>query len=122
MSDDREAQEWLNDGRFTDRGRTVNYTRAGQTVAVEVFTGRVTVVTRDRGGVATVARSRDYFLRPAALDFGAGPVRPAANDRITDPDPVEGGTFDVVPLEGEPSWRWTDEFKILIRLHCLEGG
>jgi hypothetical protein len=118
----REAMQRLNARRFQTDGRDVTYVRAGQSIPVTAFTGRVTVITRDHGDGTFVARSREYFVEPAALDFGAGRTLPQVHDRIIDPDPGDGGTFDLMPLEGESFWRWTDEHKILYRLHALEVG
>lgn len=120
----RDAMRWLAQKKAETDGRAVTYTRGTSSVTLTVVVGRVPFVVRDRQGlVTTVARQRDYILPdPAALDFGAGKVNPEAGDRVTDPDPDDGGTFELVAPEGEHCWRWTDGYGTALRLHTLKVG
>lgn len=103
-------------------GRSVTYTRGEATVVVTAIIGRVPVVVRERlsGEASFVSRNRDYILTvPSELaEFGL----PADGDRIVDTDPDDGGTFELRPLEGEPSWRWCDGYGSALRLHTLKVG
>lgn len=105
-------------------GRSVTYTRGELVAVVTALVGRVPVVVRERlGGEASfVSRNRDYILTAPAEEFTATFGVPADGDRVTDADPDDGGTFELRPLEGEPSWRWTDGHGTALRLHTLKVG
>ena len=105
-----------------DRGELVTYKRKLRTI-----TGLLVI--RDRstpqalaiadGRADLTAHPQDWLVRPARIDFGDGPVDPADGDRITT---AAGEVYEVKPRDGEPGWRKSDPFGVLLRLRTTREG
>lgn len=61
-------------------------------------------------------RQRDYLIVLADL-ASAGFGLPAEGDRITETLAGEPVTFEVMPREREPAWRWADAERTRVRVH-----
>lgn len=68
--------------------------------------------------IKNIEKRCDIMLSVAAFEtaFGSG-ERPRENDTVT----LHNKTWRVKPLaSGEPSWRYSDPYRVRIRIHLLE--
>lgn len=99
-------------------GVSIVYVRGGAaTAAFQALPGSTPTeqVISDEG--ATVrSRGKDFILQASLLVIDGQAVKPQDGDRITEGDV----TWEVRPLGSEPSWRYSDPGRQLVRVHCLE--
>lgn len=96
-------------------GVAVTYTRGATVVTLTVWVGR-TAFSRlgTEPGPALVWGDRDYLVAAADL-VAAGLTEPRKGDRVTE---AGAGTFEVVPPDtGEPAFRFSDQTRLVYRLH-----
>jgi hypothetical protein len=70
-------------------------------------------------GPIVVFGERDYLIPVADLKIADVRIVPKKGDKITEtmPDGI-ARTFQVLPEEGEPAFRFADQNQYLYRLHC----
>ena len=90
-----------------------------ETPCVRCLSGSSAFDTIEAGCVVTV-RSRDFLIEPEHYDFGAGPVEPARDDVVIEEHEDGDHEFELLDLPGQPSWRWSDQFRVRYRLHTKE--
>lgn len=104
-------------------GRNVSYTRGGSTVTLKASpaAGRslANPAAANVQAVRTEATERDYLIpvtEYAAHSLGV----PQRGDRIT--EVIDGVTcvFECAPRDGEPEWRWSNDERLVYRLHCKQ--
>lgn len=101
-------------------GRPVTYTRGAETATLTAWQGNTlySVATKEPG--ANVVRGeRDYLFATADLVIGGATVLPQKGDRITDTEP-DGTpvTFELQTPTKEPVWRFSDQTRMVVRVHC----
>lgn len=100
-------------------GVAVTYTRvSGETLTLTAWVGR-TVFRRTEStpGPAVVFGERDYLFAAADLVVGGAAATPARGDRIVETVGGVALTFEVVPPDGEPAWRYGDATRTTFRVH-----
>lgn len=101
---------WLGGQRAAYMARPVTYLRGDAEIALNATIGRTTYEEPTESGVIQRVDGRDYLIAAADLaDLG----EPRARDRIIDGD----DTWEVLPLPGEPAWRYSDQFRRTMRVH-----
>lgn len=96
-------------------GNSVTYSRVGSaTETITAWRGNEQEdVTNPGGQVSRVdSTDRDYLFLAADLAMG----EPEEGDRIAD----SGETFEVKPVQGNPAWRWSDESRLIRRVHTKQ--
>lgn len=68
------------------------------------------------GGIVNV-ESTDFIIQAADLDFGGGPTEPAEGDLIEFEQQGTTYTQIVTRMGSEKPWRFTDGFKLGMRIH-----
>lgn len=99
-------------------GRTVTYQRPGLSAPVTAWIGTATFTnTLGAAGGRQEWGDRDYLIAVSEL-AAAGIGEPAEGDRIVE---TVGGAqlvFEaVVPMNGEPAWRYSDQTRTIVRVH-----
>jgi hypothetical protein len=81
-------------------------------------------ITTPQGAVKIVRTDRDFIFAAADYDFGAGVVEPARSDTFDElwPDGVTRRYQVVSPGGDEPSWRYSDRYRIMVRAHTKYVG
>lgn len=100
-------------------GVSVTYRRGGASAALTPWVGRTQFAREptEPGGAAVVWGDRDYLLAVADLT-AAGFGLPQIGDRLTETIAGTEMTFEVVtPDTGEPEWRYSDQTRLIYRLH-----
>jgi hypothetical protein len=90
------------------------------TDCVSALRGNSAFETIDSSGAVLTVRSRDFLIEPAHYDFGDGPVEPARGDLVIEEQDDGEHTYELLDLPGQPSWRWSDQFRARFRLHTKE--
>lgn len=113
----------LADDLTAQAGELVTYTRTGNGIQVLVTAcrGRNTPQRQALadGRVDLTQEPQDWLVKPAALDYGAGPFLPARGDRIQD---AKGRVYELLPRDGENEWRPSDAFAAMLRLRTIRVG
>ena len=115
------AVEWVRDMQAEHLAQTITYTRSGQsTLTFTATVGRQFWRSNQPSNLGpTVSRSdADFIFDPDEINFGSGTVKPQRGDRIA----FDGGTYELRAPEGEPVWRKSDPYGVLIRVHTVKVG
>lgn len=97
-------------------GNSVTYSRlSGTTTTSETITAwrgneQEQVVTSGVVSSRVDSTDRDYLFLATDLAMG----EPRRGDRITDGTEV----FELRPVAGNPAWRWSDESRLIRRVHA----
>ena len=95
-------------------GVSVTYRRSGTDYTLTVWRGNELENVETPGGnvVRLDSTERDYLFLASDLSIG----EPATGDRIID----NGETFELLPVQGNPIWRWSDESRTIRRVHVKQ--
>lgn len=95
-------------------GVSVTYRRSGTDYTLTVWRGNELENVEIAGQSITRLDSteRDYLFLASDLSIG----EPAKGDRIID----NGETFELMPVQGNPIWRWSDESRTIRRVHVKQ--
>ena len=114
------GQSWLADKLKTHASQLVAYQRDGLEAELPATIGRSTYEQDDGEGVITRSQVRDFLIDTTDLLLSAIGSLPRRGDRILETD---GGTtfvFEVMALGGEPPWRYSDPFRLKLRIHTKQ--
>ena len=111
---------WLTAQRRASASQTVTYSRGSASVSIAAAIGN-SAFTLDNGNVVLNIESRDYLFAAADLVLDGNTVTPLPGDRITESD---GQVYEVLPIAGEPAWRYSDRYRTSLRVHTrqVESG
>ena len=117
---------FLSEKRNESMAEAIVYRRGSMPGGVEIpinaALGRTQYETINPDGIGVDTESTDFIIRAADLDLGEGPVEPDEGDQI---DWVKGATTYTYILRrdgSEKAWRYSDDFKIDIRIHTKLKG
>lgn len=117
---------FLEAARHEHMARTVVYSRGDASVSIRATIGRSYFDLDDHRGSVIRSESRDYIVRSEDLTISGEPAVPQVGDRITD---VVDGTPLIYEVfapgpsgGGEPHYRYTDNYRISIRIHTKHIG
>ena len=102
-------------------GRTVTYTRLSGSPAPVPITAWIGETRASRlqedPGIATIWGDRDYFIAVEDM-LAAGLNTPQQGDRITEVIAGVAVKFELMPPDdGQPPWRFSDQFRTVFRMH-----
>ena len=106
-------------------GRTITYTVAatGRTYQFVAWPGKTLFAGETDSRARVTWGEADYLFQLADAQAASWQFPPAEGDRITDslvPDPNTGKpvTFELQTPTQEPVWRYSDETRLTLRVHC----
>lgn len=102
--------------------RNVRYERGDYFVVLEATVGMTMLITVDNFGVRTRAEQRDYLIVPALLILNSTEVLPEEEDLIIDTNEGSTITYKVMRGDAGESWRYTDRYHGMLRIHVKEIG
>ncbi|MBX3404563.1 MAG: hypothetical protein KF699_14220 [Phycisphaeraceae bacterium] len=108
---------FLDDQRHKHMSRTVIYQRGAESKEVQATIGRTEFEQADDAGLIHRTESRDFLIRAADLDLGAGPVLPRAGDRVSETVGTSVIVYEVNAPGGQPPWRYSDPYRRVLRVH-----
>jgi hypothetical protein len=119
---------FLDDQRHRHMSRAVVYRRGAAEKEVQATIGRTEFEQADEAGLIHRVESRDFLIRAADLDLGAGPIQPRAGDQVREQVGGVGGQVLVYEVNapggagGQPPWRFSDPYRRVMRVHTKFVG
>ncbi|CAN5495964.1 hypothetical protein BH11PLA2_BH11PLA2_22810 [soil metagenome] len=113
------GMDWLADKLRQHVSRTVMYRRGADEIAVPATIGRTLMKLADsEGGVRMEWTDRDFLIRADLLVIAGNRITPERGDRVID----DGKVYEVMAPGGEPPWRVSDPFGVMLRIHTKFVG
>ena len=107
---------WLGDQRAAFASHPVVYSRGAANVTLRAALGSTNTEFQDASGMIEQYQSRDFIVQAAELILGGVAVLPQRGDRITD----GAATYEVLAPTGMECWKWSDPYRLAIRIHTKE--
>ena len=115
-----EGQSWLSEKLRTHASRLVTYQRDAIDVELPATIGRPTYEQDDGEGIITRSQVRDFLIDTTDLLLSPIGSLPRRGDRILETDGSTTFIFEVMSLGGEPPWRYSDPFRLKLRIHTKQ--
>ena len=116
---------FLDAERHQHLSRPVLYRRGTDEKEVQATIGKTEFEQVDdvRGaGLIHRVESRDFLVRTAELDLGAGPILPRAGDQVRETVGTAVFVYEVNAPGGQPPWRYSDPYRRVLRIHTKHIG
>lgn len=113
---------FLDDQRHKHMSRTVVYQRGAEAKEVLATVGRTEFEQADDAGLIHRVESRDFLVRAADLDLGAGPILPRAGDQVRETVGAQVFVYEVNAPGGQPPFRYSDPCRRVLRVHTKHIG
>ena len=113
---------FLDDQRHKHMSRTVVYQRGAEAKEVLATIGRTEFEQADDAGLIHRVESRDFLVRAADLDLGAGPILPRAGDQVRETVGAQVFVYEVNAPGGQPPFRYSDPYRRVLRIHTKHIG
>jgi hypothetical protein len=113
---------FLDDQRHKHMSRTVVYQRGAEAKEVLATIGRTEFEQADDAGLIHRVESRDFLVRTADLDLGAGPILPRAGDQVRETVGTQVFVYEVNAPGGQPPFRYSDPYRRVLRIHTKHIG
>ncbi|MBX3382147.1 MAG: hypothetical protein WAZ94_01725 [Phycisphaerales bacterium] len=113
---------FLDDQRHKHMSRTVVYQRGAEAKEVLATVGRTEFEQADDAGLIHRVESRDFLVRAADLDLGAGPILPRAGDQVRETVGAQVFVYEVNAPGGQPPFRYSDPYRRVLRVHTKHIG
>jgi len=102
--------------------RAVVYRRGVEEKEVQATIGRTEFEQADDAGLIHRTESRDFLIRTADLDLGAGPTLPRAGDQVRETVGTQVFVYEVNAPGGQPPFRYSDPYRRVLRIHTKHIG
>ena len=117
------GSQWLAGKLKEFASKSVLYRRGSQEVPVSATVGRTLLKLQDGfGGVRMEWTDRDFLIAAADLVLNGTRVLPERGDQIRETLGSRTFVYEVMAPGQEPPWRWSDEFRVLLRIHTKQVG
>jgi len=116
----RKGQEWLTSKLTTHASREVVYRRGELGVTLQATIGRSMYDQDDGEGVITRSQVRDFLIDTYSLLSSIIGSLPRRGDTIVEFDDGTTFIFEVMALGGDPPWRYSDPFRLKLRIHTKQ--
>ncbi len=113
---------FLDDQRHKHMSRTVVYQRGAEAKEILATIGRTEFEQADDAGLIHRVESRDFLVRAADLDLGAGPILPRAGDQVRETVGTQVFVYEVNAPGGQPPFRYSDPYRRVLRIHTKHIG
>jgi len=114
----RRGMAWLADQSRQQLAQQVQYARGAQSVPLQATFGQSLLKLEDgQGHLVMEWTDADIVIAAADLILGGVLTQPQRGDTVT--TVYRGNTlaYEVLPIKGEPPWRWSDPFNTQMRVH-----
>ena len=111
---------FLDAQRHQHLSRPVLYRRGTDEKEVQATIGKTEFEqVDDVGGAGLIHRveSRDFLVRTADLNLGAGPSLPRAGDQVRETVGTSVFVYEVNAPGGQPPFRYSDPYRRVLRIH-----
>ena len=108
---------FLDAQRHQHLSRPVLYRRGTDEKEVHATIGKTEFEQADDAGLIHRVESRDFLVRTAELDLGAGPILPRAGDQVRETVGTAVFVYEVNAPGGQPPFRYSDPYRRTLRIH-----
>ncbi|MFN5958331.1 MAG: hypothetical protein ACK462_10405 [Planctomyces sp.] len=108
---------FLDAQRHQHLSRLVLYRRGTDEKEVQATIGKTEFEQADDAGLIHRVESRDFLVRTADLDLGAGPILPRAGDQVRETVGLSVFVYEVNAPGGQPPFRYSDPYRRVLRIH-----
>lgn len=116
----KQGQAWLADQITTHASRSVVYRRGELGVELVATVAKSHYQQDDGSGVITRSQVRDFLIDTQSLLLSIIGSLPRRGDKIVEIDGDQTFVFEVMALGGEPPWRYSDPFRLKLRIHTKQ--
>ena len=109
---------FLDAQRHQHLSRLVLYRRGTDEKEVQSTIGKTEFEQADDAGLIHRVESRDFLVRTAELDLGAGPILPRAGDQVRETAGLSVFVYEVNAPGGQPPFRYSDPYRRVLRIHA----
>ena len=113
----RDGQAWLGAKLKTHASRLVTYQRDDAETELPATIGRSFYEQDDGEGIVTRSQVRDFLIDTADLLLSPIGSLPKRGDWILETENGTTFSYEVMSLGGEPAWRYSDPFRLKLRIH-----
>jgi len=97
--------------------RTVVYRRGTDEKQIQATIAKTEFEQADDSGLIHRVESRDFLVRTADLDVGAGLILPRAGDQVRETVGTSVFVYEVNAPGGQPPFRYSDPYRRVLRIH-----
>ena len=108
---------FLDAQRHQHLSHPVLYRRGTDEKEVQATIGKTEFEQADDAGLIHRVESRDFLVRTAELDLGAGPILPRAGDQVRETVGLSVFVYEVNAPGGQPPFRYSDPYRRVLRIH-----
>ncbi|KAA0213584.1 MAG: hypothetical protein EDM82_12560 [Cyanobacteria bacterium CYA] len=108
---------FLDAQRHQHLSRLVLYRRGTDEKDVQATIGKTEFEQADDAGLIHRVESRDFLVRTADLDLGAGLILPRAGDQVRETVGLSVFVYEVNAPGGQPPFRYSDPYRRVLRIH-----
>ncbi len=116
----RDGQHWLADKLTKHASQTVIYRRGELGVELVATIGRSMYDQDDGEGIITRSQVRDFLIDTNLLLLSIIGSLPRRGDQVIEIDGDKTFIFEVMSLGGDPPWRYSDPFRLKLRIHTKQ--
>ncbi len=116
----RKGQEWLASKLTQHASREIVYRRGDLGVTLRATFGRSLYDQDDGEGIVTRSQVRDFLIDTDGLLKSIINSLPRRGDTIVEIDGNQTFIFEVMALGGDPPWRYSDPFRLKLRIHTKQ--
>jgi len=117
-----QSSAWLDGQRKKFLAKTVTYCRGQAEVSCPATVGRTTFEVEDSTGGVERFEARDFIITAADLVLDGVVALPERGDRIRETVGEATLVYEVVSPGQEPCWRWSDPYRLALRIHTKQVG
>ena len=113
------GREFISGKLQAAEGLTCVYTRGANSLTLAIWLGQTGFVSNIQDAARLERSDIDVLFLANDLILGGSATVPARGDRLTLSLNGSSVTLELmIPATGEPSWRYSDAGRTIIRLHC----
>ncbi len=116
----QKGQEWLASKLTQHASRQVVYRRGELGAALQATIGKSMYDQDDGEGIVTRSQVRDFPHRYSLVLESIIGSLPRRGDTIVEIDGDHTFIFEVMALGGDPPWRYSDPFRLKLRIHTKQ--
>ena len=116
----RKGQEWLSSKLTEHASHKVVYRRNELGAVLKATIGKSMYDQDDGEGIVTRSQVRDFLIDTQSLLLSVIGSLPRRGDTIVEIDGDTTFIFEVMALGGDPPWRYSDPFRLKLRIHTKQ--
>ena len=102
-------------------GVSIRYVRGSESIAIFAVPGRTDYETETFGGVYDSHQSRDYLVLAGDMKISGNTILPERGDEIRETIDGEDTVFPVLDLVGGRHYSFSDQYRVVIRIHTKQA-